>query len=235
MVGWQYVLVSLTPVLGYNTRLDTFVYMNFIVCFIVYSYLCFMACWHKTIMYATGHIVPDYDPDPAEKGEKGEKGEAGAAEAGAVKEAGESVGAELKQGLGHRHVHGHNHSPDQDDGAISARNAVGTITAAAAPQAAAVGAAASAALAMSVSPPPSWHRGRVSTLADACFHKQRRGPCWGWKPCWSGSWAGLPLHRKIDLVFGVVVLVVYIIATCVILVGGLGFSLNECQQGVNCN
>ena len=84
-------------------------------------------------------------------------------------------------------------------------------------------------------PLPSWHRGRVSTLADACFHKQRRGPCWGWKLCWSGSWAGLPLHRKIDLVFGVVVLVVYIIATCVILMGGLGFNLNECQQGVNCN
>ena len=192
MVGWQYVLLSITPVLGYNTRLDSFVYMNFIVGLIVYCYLCFMTCWHKTIMYATGHIFPDYDPNPPEweAKEKGEKRETGAAEAGTAKDAGESVGA---------------------------------------------GAAAAAAVAMAVLPPPSWHRGRVSTLADACFHKQRRGPCWGWKLCWSGSWAGLPLHRKIDLVFGVVVLVVYIIATCVILMGGLGFNLNECQQGVNCN
>ena len=226
MVGWQYVLVSLTPVLGYNTRLDTFVYMNFIVCFIVYSYLCFMACWHKTILYATGHIVPDYDPEPEE--EKAEKGETAAAEAGAEKEAGKSAGAEHEQGLGHRHARSHSH--EQNDGAVSVRDAAGTITKVGMLQAAAAAGAASVAV-----PLPSWHRGRVSTLADACFHKQRRGPCWGWKLCWSGSWAGLPLHRKIDLVFGVVTFVIYIIATSVILMGGLGFNLNECQQGVNCN
>ncbi len=38
-----------------------------------------------------------------------------------------------------------------------------------------------------------------------------------WKLCWGGSWAGLNPHRKLDLVFGLVICVVYIILSAVML------------------
>ena len=215
MVGWQYVLVSLTPALGYNTRLDTFVYMDFLVCFLIYSYLCFMGAYHRTIMYATGHLTPEYD-GPKEEGAEvdGGGGRGGGGSGSDDGGASEIAVAALEPGSAVEDQNGIH-------GATAVRSAAGTRE------------TAPPASAKSADTQPSWHRGRVSTFADTFYHKQRKGPCWGYKLCWSGSWAKLPVHRKIDIIFALVVLVVYISATCVILLWGLP-SLSACQQGVSC-
>lgn len=231
IVSWQFVLAASSPALGYSTRLDRFMLLSLMCSAVMFAYMAIRFGYFKSLQRASGRL-----PDLEHRGYEAY----GPLYRHAHEGASPSVPQQVLQAPAQqqRHINSLGEifcgCTEGYAGAGAAQpvpaasGAAGSATGAPIgkdvrmPAAAAATGADDGSVFVAVSPMAAGRPGALVKCYGEPAAARRRPCCCACTLCWAGSWAKLNPHRKLDLIFGLTMGLVYFVASAVVLEAGVG-------------